>query len=319
MRRRDLLSLMGGAASAWPLATWAQQGKMVRIGVLNFDNPEPFGLMLRTDLRDLGYIEGQNAQFEFRTAEGDRSRLVSLSTDLIKSSVNVIVAYPTPAAIAIKQLTQDIPIVMLGVGDPVGTGLVASLSQPGGNITGTSSTVSEVGAKTLEILRDMLPALRRVAVLANANDAFTKPFLDQIRLTAEAASLQLQIIMIARVDELDAAFVAIEAGGADAVVVQPSLPRTRVAELTTKHRVPSIAPSAGFAIAGLLASYSANQKELVQRTATIVDKILKGSRPSDVPVEQPKTFELIINLKTAKAIGVTIPSAMLSRADNVIE
>lgn len=319
MRRRDLLSLMAGAASAWPLVTRAQQTRMVRIGILSFDNPEPLATMLRTDLRELGYIEGQNAQFELRTAGGDRSRLAELSAELVKLPVNVIVAYPTPAAIALKQITQEIPIVMLGVGDPVGTGLVASLSQPGGNITGTSSAVPEVGAKTLELLRDMLPEVRRVAVLANANDAFTKPLLDQIRLSAQAMSLELQIIMIERADELDAAFVAIEKSGAGAVFVQPSLPRVRIAELTTRQRLPSIAPSGIFATAGLLASYSANQKEFVQRTATIVDKVLKGSKPSDVPVEQPKTFELIINLKTAKAIGVTVPPAMLSRADKVIE
>jgi putative ABC transport system substrate-binding protein len=231
----------------------------------------------------------------------------------------VIVAYPTPAVIAVKQLTQDIPIVLLGAGDPVGTGLVASLSRPGGNVTGTSSTTSEAGAKTLEVIRDMLPALRRVAVLSNANDQFTKSFLEQMQHGAQALDLEIRIIAIRQPDELDKAFAAIENDAADAVVVQPSLPRVRVAELAVRHRMPSIAPSGGFATAGGLAAYSGSQNEIARRTAAIIDKILKGSKPADLPVEQPTTFELIINLKTAKALGLTIPPTLIARADEVIE
>jgi putative tryptophan/tyrosine transport system substrate-binding protein len=319
MRRRDFLSIVGSAAAGWPFAARAQQAKTVRIGILNFDNPEPLGSMLRANLRDLGYPEGQNAQFEYRTAEGDRGRLTNLSAELVSLRLDVIVAYPTPAVFAIKQITQEIPIVMLGSGDPVGVGLVASLSRPGGNITGTASTTPEAGAKTLEVIRELLPAVRRVAVLANAADPFTKSFLEQIRLGAQAVRLDIQIIMIGQPGDLDAAFAAIENNAADAVVVQPSLPRVRIAELAVRHRVPSIAPSGGYATAGGLAAYSGSPKETARRTATIVDKILKGIKPADLPVEQPTTFELVINLKTAKAIGLAIPPALLSRADQVIE
>ena len=319
MRRRDFFSVVVGTAAGWPFAARAQQARTVRIGILNFENPEPLGPMLRADLRDLGYVEGQNAQFEYRTAEGDRDRLAKLSAELVSLRLDVIVAYPTPAVAALKQITQEIPIVLLGAGDPVGTGLVASLARPGGNITGTASTTAEAGAKTLEIIREMIPAVRRVAVLANATDLFTKSFLEQMRFGAQAVRVDIQIIMIGQPDDLDAAFAAIKNNAADAVVVQPSLPRARVAELAVRHRVPSIAPSAGFVSAGGLAAYSANQKEMARRTATIVDKILKGSKPADIPVEQPTTFELVINLKTANAIGLTIPPALLSRADEVIE
>ncbi|HEU0081951.1 MAG TPA: ABC transporter substrate-binding protein [Bradyrhizobium sp.] len=319
MKRREFIGLIGGAAVSWPRVARAQQAKSFRIGILNFENPEPLGAMLRADLRDLGYVEGQNAQFEVRTAEGDRGRLAGLAAELVGLGPDVIVAYPTPAAAALKEATRQIPVVLLGAGDPVGTGLVASLARPGGNITGTASATSEAGAKTLEVLRDMLPEVHRVAVLANANDPFTESFLEQIRLGAQAVRLQLRISMIGQPDELDAAFVSIKNDAADAVVVQPSLPRVRIAELAMRHRVPSIAPSGGFATAGGLAAYSGNQKEMARRTATIVDRILKGSKPADLPVEQPTTFELVINLRTAKAIGVAIPPALLSRADEVIE
>jgi putative ABC transport system substrate-binding protein len=317
MRRRAFLAGLG--AASWPLAARAQQAKAFRVGILNFENPEPLGSLFRTGLRELGYTEGQNVQIEHRTAEGDRGRLAQLATELVGLKVDLIVAYPTPAAVAVKEIAKDTPIVLLGAGDPVGTGLVASLSRPGGNITGTSSTTSEAGAKTLEIIRDMLPAVRRVAVLANANDAFTKSFLEQVRAGAQAVHLDIQIIMIKQPDDLDTAFAAIKNDAADAVIVQPSLPRVRIAELAVRNRVPSIAPSGGYATAGGLAAYSGSQKEMARRTAAIVDKILKGSKPADLPVEQPTTFELAINLKTAKAIGFTVPPTLLSRADEVIE
>lgn len=319
MKRRAFFGLIGAAAAALSLPAKAQPARAVRIGILNFENPEPLGAMLRASLRELGYVDGQNAQFEVRTAQGDRGRLAGLTAELVGLDLDVIVAYPTPAVAALKDATREIPIVLLGAGDPVGTGLVASLARPGGNITGTASATAEAGAKTLEVIRDMLPAARRVAVLANAADPFTESFLEQIRLGAKVVPLELRIIMIAQPDELDAAFVTITNDAADAVVVQPSLPRVRIAELALRHRVASIAPSGGFATAGGLAAYSANQKEMARRSATLVDRILKGSKPADLPVEQPTTFELVINLKTAKAIGLAIPPALLARADEVIE
>ncbi len=318
MKRRTFIAL-GGATAIAPFAARAQQAKVSRIGILNFENPDPLGTMLRDGLRDLGYVQGRNAQFEHRNAEGNRTRLSNFAADLVRLAPDLIVAYPTPAAVVAKETTHQIPIVMLGAGDPVGTGLISSLARPGGNITGTSSTTAEAGPKTLEVLRDLLPALRRVAILANANDAFTKSFLAQMQIGTQTLRLESQVIMIQKSDELDSAFVSIKKEAADAIVVQPSLPRARVAELAVQHRIPSIAPSGGFTTAGGLAAYSASQVEMAQRTAAIIDKILKGSKPADLPVEQPTKFELVINLKTAKAIGLSISAGMLARADQVIE
>ncbi|MGZ3360832.1 MAG: ABC transporter substrate-binding protein, partial [Xanthobacteraceae bacterium] len=241
------------------------------------------------------------------------------AAELVGLKVDVIVAYPSPAVAAVKQATREIPIVMLAAGDPVATGLVASLARPGGNITGTSSTTAEIGSKTLEVIRDIIPSVQRVAVLANSTDPFTKSFLEQIRLGGQTLRLDIATIMITGPGELDAAFATIKKDATDAVIVQPSLPRMRVADLALKHRVPAIAPTGAFAAVGGLAGYSASPSEMARRTAAIIDKILKGSKPADLPVEQPTKFELVINLKTAKAIGVNVPSTLLNRADEVIE
>ena len=241
---------LGSAAASLPFAAGAQQPKMVTIGILNFENPEPFRTMLRDGLRDLGYAEGKNLRLEFRSAEGNRDRLPDLAAELVGLKVDVLVAYPTPAVVASKQATREIPIVMLAAGDPLGTGLVASLARPGDNITGTSSTTAESGSKTLELVRDILPSVRRVAVLANANDPFTKSFLEQIQLGGQTLRLEIQIIMIKAADELDPAFATMKKNATDAVVVQPSLPRDRVADLALKYRVPAIAPTGAFAALG---------------------------------------------------------------------
>jgi putative tryptophan/tyrosine transport system substrate-binding protein len=319
MKRREFMALVGGGAASLPFAARGQQPKTPTIGILNFENPEPFRTMLREGLRDLGYIEGGNLRLEFRSAEGERDRLVGLAAELVGLKVDVLVAYPTPAVVASKQATREIPIVMLAAGDPLGTGLVDSLARPGGNITGTSSTTAESGSKTLELVRDILPAVRRVAVLANATDSFTESFLEQLRLGGQALHLEIQVVMIKSADELDPAFASMKKNATDAVVVQPSLPRQRVAELALKYRVPAIAPTGAFAAVGGLAAYSASQAEMARRSAAAIDKVLKGSKPADLPVEQPTTFELAINLKTAKELGITVPPALLARADQVIE
>lgn len=318
MRRRHFITLLGGAAFMLPPAARAQQPATATIGILNTENPEPFRTLLRAGLSDLGYVEGRNLHVEFRSA-GDRDRLSGFAAELVSLKVDAIVAYPTPAIVASQQATSQIPIVMLAAGDPVGTGLVASLARPGGNITGTSSTTAENGSKTLELLRDILPSLQRVVVLANATDPFTKSFLEQMRLGGQALRVEIQIVMIKTSDELEPAFAAMKNNATDAVVVQPSLPRSRAADLALQYRVPAIAPTGVFAALGGLVSYSASPTEMARRTAAIVDKILKGSKPADLPVEQPTTFELAINLKTAKALGIAMPPALLSRADQVIE
>lgn len=318
MRRRDIIALLGGAAAGLPRAARAQP-KVARIGVLNFGNPLPFLTLLRDGMRNLGYDEGRNIQFEFRSAEGKADLLPGFATELVRLKPDVIVVYPSPAIAAMKQATREIPIVMAGAGDPVATGFVASLARPGGNITGTSSTSSELGAKTLELIRDIMPSVQRVAVLANASDPFSKPFLHQLELGGQALRLPIQMIAIRSADELDSAFVAMTKNAAEAVVVQPSLPRIRIAELALQNRILAIAPTGAFAAEGGLAAYSASQSEMLRKTAAYIDKILKGAKPADLPVEQPTQFELGINLKTAKALGIVVAPPLLSRADEVIE
>ena len=322
MKRRVFITLLGGAAVSplvSPLAARAQQPRPVAIGVLNLENPEPLRTLLRDALREIGYAEGENLRVEFRSAEGSRDRLAGLAAELVGLKVEVLVAYPTPAVIAAKQATREMPIVMLGAGDPLGTGLVASLARPGGNVTGTSATAAESGSKTLEIVREIIPTVQRVAVLANAADPFTKLFVEQLELGGKALRLEIEIVMIGAAEELDAAFAAMKKNAADAVVVQPSLPRASIAALALKYRLPAIAPNSAFAALGGLAGYAASVKVMSRRTAAIIDKILKGSKPADLPVEQPTKFELVINLKTAKALGLDIPLTLLARADEVIE
>ena len=321
MKRREFIALLGGAATAmaWPLASRAQQAKLPRIGILVPANPEPFWSLLREGLREHGYIEGQNIQFEFRSADGKPDLLPELAVELVRLKVDIIVASQTPAVTAAKRATMEIPIVMAAAGDPVGTGLVSSLARPGGNITGLSGTTAELGAKILELIREMLPATRRVAILANATDPFTKPFISQIELGGRTLGIAIQTIVVRGVAEFAAAFAAMAKERADAVIVQPSLPRKPAVDLALKHRLPPISPTRLFPAEGGLMSYSLSQNELYRRAAFYIDRILKGVKPADLPVEQPTRYELVINLITAKALGLTVPPMLLSRADEVIE
>ena len=275
--------------------------------------------MFRQGLREHGYIEGQNIQFEFRSADGKPNLLRGLADELVRLKVDIIVASQTPAITAARQATSEIPIVMAPAADPVGTGLISSLARPGGNITGLSATTTEIGAKILEIIRDMLPSTRRVAVLANATDPFAKPFLEQIEHGGRTLGISIQAILVHGVEEFPAAFAAMAKERADAVIVQPSLPRKAAVDLALKQRLPPIAPSRLFPSEGGLMSYSANQNDMHRRVAFYIDRILKGAKPADLPVEQPTRYELVINLKTAEALGITIPQSILFRADEVIE
>ena len=242
MRRRDLLALLGGAAGAWPLAGAAQQPKMPTIGVLVVGSPgsQQFWQLFREDLRALGYVEGQSVRFEFRSDEGQASRLPDLAAELVRLKVDLIVTWFTPAALAAKQATSEIPIVMALAGNPVETGLVESLARPGGNVTGMAGVGAELAGKCVELIRDMLPSARRVAALANAPDPFSKPFLEQIQLGGAATGTTIDAIMIHNAEELEAAFPAMEKERPDAVIVQPSLPTKRVAELALKYRIPAV-------------------------------------------------------------------------------
>jgi putative ABC transport system substrate-binding protein len=270
-------------------------------------------------LRELGYVEGKNIRFEFRSDEGEISRLPELAAELVRLKVDVIVTWYTPPATAAKQATRDIPIVCAACGDMLGTGLVDSLARPGGNVTGNSALNVELAAKTVDLIREIVPSARRVAVLANAPDPFSKPFLTWIQRAGQATGTAIDPIMIHSAGELDAAFMAMEKSRPEAVIVQPSLPTKWAAELALKYRIPAVCAGPQFAHDGGLVAYFGAVADMYRRAAVFVDKILKGAKPADLPVEQPTKFDLAINLKTAKALGLTIPPTLLARADEVIE
>jgi len=313
--------MMGGTV-AWPLVARAQQTKLSRIGVLVIGNADVplFGSELREGLRELGRIEGQDYLIEFRSAEGQLGRLPELASELVRLKVDVIIALFTPCAIAAKQATREIPIVIV-TGDPLGTGLVESLSRPGGNITGLSQMGAETHGKCVEFLRDMLPSARRVALMANAADpVFAKSFLEHARLASSGSASEIgPIVTVSTSSELAAAFETMVKARADAVVFQASLPTKRMVELALEHRLPAATIIRAFAENGGLMSYGSDGPALFRRTASFVHKILRGEKPANIPVEQATKFNLVVNLTTAKALGLTMPPAFLARADEVIE
>ena len=318
-RRRFITLLLGGAAAAWPLAARAQQQpKLPRVGVLVPANPEPFWSEFRAGLTQHGYIEGQNLAFEFRSADGKPERLRGLADELVRLKVDIIVASLTPAVTAARDATTEIPIIMAWAGDPIGTGLISSLARPGGNITGLAGPTGLSG-KNLELIRDVLPSTRRVAVLANAADPFTRPYVEQFEDGGRMLGIAIQTIRVRGADEFDAAFAAMINEQADAAIVQPSFPRKPAIDLALKHRLPLLSGSPLLPREGGLMSYSINQNEMYRRAAFYVDRVLKGAKPADLPVEQPTKFELVVNLRTAKALGLTIPESFLLRADEVID
>jgi len=321
MRRRNFIALLSGAA-VWPLAAHAQQPKVKTIGVLVLSSPgsERFWQLFPKALSDLGYIEGENIHFEFRSDQGQMSRLQELAAELVRLKVDVIVPWLTPAALAAKQATREIPIVCALCGDMVGTALVEGLARPGGNVTGSSSLGPEVSAKLVELLRDTVPSVhRKIAVLINSPDPFSGPFLKQIQSAGGVAGTAIDPIMIHSAEELEAAFPAMERSRPDGVIVQGSLSTKRVAELALGSRIPAVSPLPEFVNAGGLMGYFAVEADMYHRAAFLVDKVLKGAKPAELPVEQASRFGLIINLKTARTLGIEIPPPLLGRADEVIE
>jgi putative tryptophan/tyrosine transport system substrate-binding protein len=322
MRRREFITLLGSAAAAWPLAARAQQGKLSRIGVLVLTSADSQSLAkaLREGLREFGYTEGQNFAFEFRSADGNAERLPDLAAELVRLSVDVIVATFTPCVLAAKQATTTIPIVMAAVADPVGSGLVQSLARPGGNITGFSNMAAETAGKSVELLRDMLPSLRRIAVLVNPLDPFTRPLLEQVNLAGRTIGIEIAPTAMAQgPDDLEAAFATIAQERSQAVVVQGIFFSRTVADLALRHGLPSASVLRQFVQAGGLVSYGADVPDIFRRCAVLVHKILQGTKPADLPVELPTKFELVINLNTAKALGLDVPWFLQQRADGVIE
>ena len=320
IRRREFIALLSGAAVTWPFAARAEQS-VRRIGALLVGNADvdSFRTALREELRKSGYVEGRNLLFELRSAEEKLDLLPKLAAELVALKVDVIVALYTPCALAAQQATHEIPIVVVS-GDPVGTGLVQSLARPGGNITGVSLMAAELHGKCVELFRDILPSLRRVAALGNAADPFSKSFLEQVQLAGRTTGIEIApVIMVRGRDEIDAAFQTIENKEAGAVVVQGSLSSKNVAELALKHRMPAATVPRSFADAGGLLSYGADGPNSFRQSAVLIAKILQGATPKDMPVEQPTKFELVLNLQTAKVLGIEIPGWLLSRADEVIE
>jgi ABC-type uncharacterized transport system substrate-binding protein len=318
VRRRDVLGYLAGTATLRPVAARAQP-KVPTIGVLVITIPgsEKFWQIFQEAMRGLGYVDGKTVRYEFRS--GPSGQLPELAAELVRLKVDVIVGWFTPGATAAKQATREIPIVMAGAGDPIATGLVDSLGRPGGNVTGMGGLAPELAGKCVELVREMLPSARRVSPLVNGPDPFSKPFVEKIRLAGEATRISIDPVMIRGPEELDAGFLALDKVRPDAVIVQPSLGAKSPAELALKYRLPAISIFRPFVEAGGLMSYWLDEAELYARTALFVDKILKGAKPADLPVEQPTKFELVINLKTAKTLGLTVPPTLLARADEVIE
>jgi len=271
-------------------------------------------------LRDLGYVEGKNIAFEFRSAEGKLDRLPQLAADLVAIKVDVIVALYVPPSLAAKQATRDIPIVVI-VGDPIENGVVTSLSHPGENITGVSLMASPSAGKSVELFHDMLPSIRRVAVLGHStNPVFAKSMLDEVLLAAGPTAMEIKpVVMVRGADEAENAFATMVNEKAEAVVVQGSLATKSVTEMAIKYRLPTASTTRAFVDAGGLMSFGADGPAAFRHGAKFVDRILQGKPPKDLPIEQPTKFELAINLKTAKAIGLVIPERFLVRADAVLE
>jgi putative ABC transport system substrate-binding protein len=325
MRRREFITLVGGAAAAWPLAARAQRPAMPVVGFLSpHASSVAYAGGLPKGLQELGYAEGRNIRIEYRWAQGRFELLPELAAELVRLDVDVIVASLTEASLVAKKATTTTPIVMAGVADPVAVGLIASLARPGGNITGTSGLAADIVGKQIELLKEVVPGLSRVAVLWNpANSAFQALQLGQVEVAARMAGLQLQLLKARAPNEFEAAFADIVKEGTPALAVlgDPlfNIYAAAVAELALKNRLPTVSAGRAFTGAGILLSYGPSYFDLHKRAAAYVDKILKGAMPADLPVEQPTKFELVINLKTAKALGLEVPPTLLARADEVIE
>ena len=328
MQRREFISLIGGA-TAWPLSARAQKqaGRVYRVGYLTLASREqslPVIAALDEGLRRLSYRVGENIIIEYRFAENEMERLPTLAADLVRIGVDVILTTFNPITAATMKATTTIPIIMINSIDPIGTGLIASLARPGGNVTGFSGdTGSEILGKRFELIKEIIPDLSRVGILFNPNVALHRSRLSSMGETARALGLTLVPVEARGLDALEQAFAVLVREHAQALIVQGDSVlfncRSQIAEMALANQLPAVSVVKEFADAGLLLSYGANLQDQYRRVASFVDRIFKGAKPSDLPVEQPTKFELVVNLKTAEAIGVVLPPSLLLRADEVIE
>jgi ABC-type uncharacterized transport system substrate-binding protein len=329
MKRRDFITLLGGAA-AWPTAAGAQQKAMPVVGYLSASNapssPDaPFLAAVRQGLSEAGYVEGQNLAIEYRWAENNYERLPALAADLVGRKIDLIVATAVAASLAAKNATSTIPIVFMGVSDPVGLGLVASLARPGSNVTGFGNFVSQLTPKRLELLCELVPQAKVFALLINPNSPtkLSEPLIADLEEAARARGVQLAILRAGTESEIDAAFATLVEQHAGGLVVAGdpffTSRREQLVALASRHAVPAIYWLRGFAAAGGLISYGVNNDHLFREAGSYAGRILKGAKPADLSVQQPTTFELVVNLNTAKALGLTIPHSMLMLANEVIE
>jgi putative tryptophan/tyrosine transport system substrate-binding protein len=327
IRRRDFITLLGGAAAAWPVAARAQQPAMPVIGLLRgaaLDNVADELRAFRQGLKQAGYIEGDNVAIEYRAAGNQIDRLPDLAADLIRRRVALIVATDNASARAAKEATTIVPVAFLVGGDPVGLGLVASLARPGGNLTGVNFFATELVAKRLELLRELTPSAARIAVLVNPSDtAVTESVLKDVGAAARSMRVQIHVIEASTNGEINAAFAGLARERPDGLFVGPgpffTARRVQLTHLATLHRIPAIYSGRQTAEAGGLMSYGANVADAWRQVGVYAGRILKGAKPADLPVEQSTKVELVINLQTARALGLEVPATLLARADEVIE
>jgi putative tryptophan/tyrosine transport system substrate-binding protein len=324
LNRRDFIVLLGAGSAGWPLVANAQEsGRVYRIGYLAFLRGQDSETVLQR-LSELGYSEGRNVRFDYRSADGQAERLPQLAAELVRTGPDVLVAgFGTLTAQAAKAATATIPVVFTSVGDPIGAGVVASLNRPGGNVTGVSSEASDVVGKRLQILQECIPGKLTVAVLVNPDTPFSALALQELRTAADAKGLRVEVFEARTADQVPVAIeAASQAGAAGLITLEDPLivgVRRQIAELAEKARLPAVYANRAFAEAGGLMSYGVDRRQLYRHAAEYVDKILKGAKPADLPVEQPTQFEFVINLRAAQSLGFTVPNTLLVSADQVIE
>ena len=321
LRRRQFIALLGGAATAWPLAARAQQpARVPRIGIID---DAPMWHSFRRALRELGYVEGQSVNYEYRYSEGVPDRLATVVGELVRRPVDLIAAYGTPPTEAAKTATTTIPIVMVGVGDPVRAGLVASLARPGSNITGNTVLSPDLGGKRLQLLREAIPTVARVAYLTNLDNPATLDVLTELKLAAAAAGIALIGVELGSASHFDGALAVMLRERTEVLLVSNDplhqLHVGRIIDFLAKNRIAGMFQSKENVAAGGLMAYGASLPDLFRRAAAYVHRILQGAKPADLPVELPTKFDLAINLKTARALGLDLPPLLVARADEVIE